>query len=182
MKKYFVANTVSGRIFAEAEGMTDDTIEGFGNRDIANSDLYVCDFDDGDRLDTQDRKWFDTTANTVVEKTDISLTYSHPAVSEDFFAQTVVPGITDPITGEAVTIGRGDILEEANKVLLNDHDIITVPTGTVVTISGIPDDGDTYIHVNSLPVAHTTSLEVTCPATVGIDSVKFYPLIIEVRP
>ena len=93
-----------------------------------------------------------------------------------------MPGIADPITGEAVTIGRGDIPEEANKVLLNDHDIITVSTGTVVTISGIPDDGDTYIHVNSLPVAHTTSLEVTCPATVGIDSVKFYPLIIEVRP
>ena len=182
MKKYYVANTVSGRIFAEAEGMTDDTIGNFGDRDIANTDLYVCDFDDGDNLNTQDTKWWNHTANTVVEKTDIALTYSHPAVSQEFFAQQTVPGIVDPITGEAVTIGRVDNPDEANLVLLNDHDIITVSTGTVVTISGIPDDGDTYIHVNSLPVAHTTSLEVTCPAIVGIDSPKFYPLIIEVQP
>ena len=98
MKRYYVANTVSGRIIAEAEGITDETIVEFGDRDIANTDLYCCDFDDGDRLDTQDRKWFDATANTVVEKTDISLTYSHPAVSEDFFAQTVVPGLV-PMVG-----------------------------------------------------------------------------------
>lgn len=182
MKKYYVANTVSGRIFAEAEGMTDDTIGNFGDRDIANTDLFICDFDDGDRLDTQDRFWWNHTANTVVEKTEISLTYSHSAVSEEFFAQTEVPGVVDPVTGEAVTIGRVDIPEEPNKVFLNDHDIITVPSGTVVTISGIPDDGDTYIHVNCLPVAHTTSLEVTCPTVVGIDSPKFYPLIVEVRP
>ena len=182
MKKYYVANTVSGRIFAEAEGMTDETIEGFGNRDIANSDLYVCDFDDGDRLDTQDRKWFDATANTVVEKTDISLTYSHPATAQEFFAQETVPGIVDPSTGEAPTIGKGDMPEVPNLVLLNDHDIITVAVDTVVTISDIPDDADTYIHINSQQVAHTTSLEVTCPAMVRIDSPKFYPLIIEVRP
>ncbi len=182
MKKYYVANTVSGRIIAEAEGMTDENIVDFGNRDIANTDLFVCDFDDGENLDTQDTKWYDHTANTVVEKTELSLTYSHPAVTKEFFAQTVVPGIVDPITGEAVTIGRVDYPDEPNKVLLNDNDTITVPIGTVVTISNIPENTDTYIHVNSQKVAHTTSLDVTCPATVGIDSPKFYPLIIEVTP
>jgi hypothetical protein len=82
-----------------------------------------------------------------------------------------------------VTIGRGDIPEVPNPVILNDYDLITVPANTVVTISDIPNDGDTYILVNEQPVDYTDTLTLTITqqTVVDIDSPKYYDKIIDFK-
>ena len=58
-----------------------------------------------------------------------------------------------------------------------------MPANTVVTISDIPNDGDTYITINAQPIdyANTLSLTVNQNTIVGIDSPKYFDKIIELK-
>lgn len=177
---YFIANTVSGRIFSHLEGDDADNAVELGF--TANNGLTVVYVENGN-VTIPESKWYDNSSNTVIDKTQISLTYSHSHTEMDFFSEVEVSGITDPETGDVVTIGRGDIPEEPNMVLLNDYDLITVPANTVVTISDIPNDGDTYIMVNNEPINYTDtlSLTITQQTIVDIDSPKYYDKVIELK-
>lgn len=176
---YFAANTQSGRILSQIEGLTDDTIESFGDLDIANTDLRVVRIPDGNEL-TNETKWWDFTANTVMERTEVALTYSHPHTESDFFSNTEVASITDPDSGLPASIGREDAQDEPTLVLFNDYDIISVPANTSVTISDIPTN-DTYIWVNNDLVNTTGIITVTCPALVEIDTPQNYRKDIEIK-
>jgi hypothetical protein len=176
---YFVANTQSGRIDSALEGMNDDNIEAFGDWSIANTNFHVVRIPDGNEL-TNETKWWDFSANTIMDKTEVSLTYSHTAVDKDFFSNTEIAGIADPETGLPVTIGRADAEDEPTLVLFNDFSEITVPANTSVTISDIPTD-DSYIWVNNELVNTTETITVTCPAIVEIDAPQHYRKDIEIR-
>lgn len=176
---YFAANTQSGRILSQIEGLTDDTVESFGNLDIANTDLRVVRISDGNEL-TNETKWWDFTANTVMERTEVALTYSHTHTEADFFSNTEIAGVTDPETGLPPTVGREDAVDEPTLVLFNDYDIISVPANTSVTISDIPTN-DTYIWVNNDLVNTTETITVTCPAVVEIDTPQNYRKDIEIK-
>lgn len=176
---YFVANTISCRIDSALEGITDDTIETFGDWNISNTNFRVVRIPDGDDL-TNETKWWDFTANTVMDRTEVSLTYSHPHTEADFFSNTTVEGIIDPETGMPSVIGRVDAPDEPTLVLFNDYDIISTPANTLVTISDIPTD-DTYIWVNGQLVVTESTISVTCPGAIEIDSPKHYRKDIELK-
>ena len=177
--QYFSANTSSGRIHCHFENLTDDNIETFGDWNIANTEFHVVRVADGDEL-TNETKWWDFAANTVMDKTEISLTYSHPHTEADFFSNRTFPDIIDPESGLPATIGRVDVPEETTQVVFNDYDIIETAANTSVTISDIPTD-DTYIWVNCQSVNTAPSITVTCPSVVEIDSPKYYRKDIDIR-
>mgnify|MGYP001580086868 CR=1 FL=1 len=178
--KYFAANTQSGRIIAPLEG--DDDANEIELGYTANNGITVVYVENGE-FTTPESKWYDTSSNTAIDKTQVALTYSHPHTEMDFFSEVEIPGITDPETGDVVTISRGDIPEEETLVVLNDYDLITVPANTVVTISDIPNDGDTYIFVDEQPVDYTDTLTLTITqqTLVDIDSPKYYDKIIDFK-
>ena len=64
--------------------------------------------------------------------------------------------------------------------LFNDVDVITVAANTSVTISSIPNDGDTYIIVNGQSIDFAETVTVQSPTNVEIDSPRFYRKVIEV--
>jgi len=177
---YFIANTISGRIVAHLEG--DDANNAIELGFTANNGLTVVYVENGN-VTVPESKWYDVSSNTVYDKTQVALTYSHTHTEMDFFSEVEVPGIVDPESGQTVTIGRGDLPEEENLVILNDYDLINVPANTVVTISDIPNDGDTYITINAQPInyANTLSLTVNQNTIVGIDSPKYFDKIIELK-
>lgn len=176
---YFAANTQSGRILSQIEGLTDDTVESFGDLDIANTDIRVVRIPDGNEL-TNETMWWDFSANTVMDKTEVTLNYSHTAVDKDFFNEQSITDIIDPETNAPVTFGRADAEDEPTLVLFNDYSEITVPANTSVTISDIPTD-DSYIWVNNELINTTETITVTCPAVVEIDAPQHYRKDIEVR-
>ncbi len=177
--QYFSANTISGRIQYNLENLTDDNIDSFGDLAIANTDFYVVRVADGDEL-TNATKWWDFSANTVMDKTEISLTYSHSHTEADFFSNTTFADIIDPESGLPATIGRVDVPEETTQVVFNDYDIIETAANTSVTISDIPTE-DTYIWVNAQVVNTASSITVTCPSVVEIDTPKYYRKDIDIR-
>lgn len=177
--QYFSANTISGRIQYNLENLTDDNIDSFGDWAIANTDFYVVRVADGDEL-TNATKWWDFSANTVMDKTEISLTYSHSHTEADFFSNTTFADIIDPESGLPATIGRVDVPEETTQVVFNDYDIIETAANTSVTISDIPTE-DTYIWVNAQVVNTASSITVTCPSVVEIDTPKYYRKDIDIR-
>lgn len=177
---YFSANTVSGRIQWRMEGLDDSNIHEYGDRYHSNNEIYICRVESGTVL-TPHTKWWNHEANTSVNKTEISLSYSHDAVEQDFFSDYACPNITDPLDPSSpVTIGRTDDPNEETLVLFNDIDVITVAANTSVTISSIPNDGDTYIIVNGQPIDFAETITVQSPTNVEIDSPRFYRKVIEV--
>ena len=177
---YFSANTVSGRIQWRMEGLDDSNIHEYGDRYHSNNEVYICRVESGTVL-TPHTKWWNHEANTSVDKTEISLSYSHTAVEQDFFSNYACPNITDPLDpSSAVTIGRTDDPDEETLVLFNDVDVITVAANTSVTISSIPNDGDTYIIVNGQSIDFAETVTVQSPTNVEIDSPRFYRKVIEV--
>jgi len=177
---YFSANTASGRIQWWIEGLDDSNIHEYGDRYHSNNEVYICRIETGTVL-TPHNKWWNHEANTAVDKTEISLTYSHTAVEEDFFSDYACPNIEDPLDPTSpVTISRTDLVEEETLVLFNDVDVITVAANTSVTISSIPTDGDTNIIVNGQAEDFAESITVTAPANVEIDSPKYFRKMIEV--
>jgi hypothetical protein len=177
---YFSANTVSGRIQWWMEGLDDSNIHEYGDRYHSNNEVYICRVESGTVL-TPSQKWWNHEAGTSVDKTEISLTYSHAAVEQDFFSDYACPTIEDPLDPTSpVTIGRVDDPDEPTLVLFNDVDVITVVANTSVTISSIPNDGDTDIIVNGQTVDFAESITVIAPTNVEIDSPKYFRKIIEV--
>ena len=177
---YFSANTVSGRIHWWMEGLDDSNIHEYGPRYHSNNEIYICRIESGTAL-TPHSKWWNHEANTAVDKTEVSLTYSHIAIEQDFFSDYECPNITDPLDPSSpVTIGRGDLPEEETLVVFNDVDVITVAANTSVTISSIPNDGDTNIEVNGQSIDFAESITVIAPSIVEINSPKYFRKLIEV--
>ena len=190
MNNYIVANTASGRILSTVEG-ADDLNPEFAECEVSNTDLHIC-YSVNATPNYVFTKYWDDENHTVVDKTEMNITFSHPHTEKDFFSEKTIPGITDPETNLPVTIGRAmagpgdwanDEIDVAPSYLrFNDFDEIIVSSNTVVTISNIPTDTDTRITLNGVEVTPSTTIEVLGSMTVvEIDSPKYFIKTVEIR-
>lgn len=173
---YLLANTVTGRILslAEYEGKSEQIIE------VPDTDLILY-YQANSTPDIIFKKYLDTETQTLADKTEMSLAYSHPHQEKDFFSDMNFDGHHIVSRAPVESWDNNEVDLNAQYIIHNDYDEIVVPANTTITISNIPEDLDTIIYVNGLLTSASSSLDINSEVnTVMIDSPKYFIKTIQI--
>jgi hypothetical protein len=173
---YLLVNNISGRILSLAE------YKGDGEQIVEVPDTdYILYYQANSTPDIIYKKYLDTETQTLVDKTEMSLAYSHPHQEKDFFSGIIFDGPQTVSRAPVESWDKDEVDLHAQYMIHNDYDEIVVPANTTITISNIPEDFDTMIYVNGALTPVTSSLNVNSAVnTVTIDSTKYFIKTIQI--